>query len=326
MLKPMCTYFNDSVKKPCNSYIKGGFCSRPDQFRCIEYVRRNEPVLSYSSIKDFTQCHRKYYFSNILGIERIEKPKRLQLGSLADAILRILHSRNVTDPISEYSKLIDSKIEESMNPEDIYNSVGDIDLWQMKVAFDAYIRLGFHELKGEVQYAFKYDEIGLPKVHGFIDMLCYDGNIGYEFKYTENQDYYSELWNIHDQIITYFLGVPSIKSFKLFCITPPHMRFKKNETITELYNRTLESVLNSQSSHFKSFTFWREEFDYNAYIERLRVIVSEIVSCVERGPNSFYCNPYICYHINCEYIDACRHNIIPENLYVKKEIKDENLW
>lgn len=87
----ICEFYNPVEGRPCTSYIKGGLCSLPQFYRCIEYIRRNEPTLSYSAVRDYVRCKRCYYYSNIMGIQAIEKSYPLKLGETASKILDNLH-------------------------------------------------------------------------------------------------------------------------------------------------------------------------------------------------------------------------------------------
>ena len=58
---------HNNTKKPCYYFIKDGFCSKKDRFRCIEWLKRNS-MLSYSSISKYNRCKRCFYYSYIEGL------------------------------------------------------------------------------------------------------------------------------------------------------------------------------------------------------------------------------------------------------------------
>src|SRR3972149_1735275 len=64
----VCSDLDDGIK-PCAHYIQGGFCTLDQHYLCIEYLRRNAPSLSYSSMKEFISCHRKFWWSHIVGLQ-----------------------------------------------------------------------------------------------------------------------------------------------------------------------------------------------------------------------------------------------------------------
>src|SRR4030067_1408697 len=201
MFDEACPYINDAVE-PCTSYLKGGFFSRNDMFRCIEYIRRHEPTLSFSAIKDYTQCHRKFYYAHLQGLQLIEKSKAMEMGSIAAQIIGLLHSKGAEETaVEQYRKIISDTISNTMDPDDS-DSVGDLSLWAMKAMFDAYIELDFHTLKGETEYRFLWNEPEFPRVKGFIDLYDTFG-IGHEFKYTGIPDYYDR-FTMNDQLSSYF--------------------------------------------------------------------------------------------------------------------------
>ncbi len=321
-----CPYINDVVK-PCTSYVKGGFCSRPDLFRCLEYIKVHEPAISFSAIKDFTQCHRKYWYAWGQGIELIEKSRALRLGSMADQILSCLHdSRNVglnPTPEEQYTKMINAEIEKTIDPEDS-DSVGDLDLWKMKALFDGYIELDRHTLKGITQHEFRWNEVEYPKLHGYIDLTLREDKFGDEFKYTNNPDWYSERWNMNDQLSAYFIGMPDLEQFRVICLVPPALKMKKNETITKFYARMREDVIQrSITAYFITTTFWRSEFDLEAYKRKAKMVSEEIMHYIVQDPiklaDPFYQNLSACYSpYECDFIHICRSGVMPENLYKKR--------
>ena len=85
---PTCEQIDQSIK-PCLYYLAGGFCKLPLQFRCVEYIKRNEMELSYSSMNNWGRCKHKYYLSNIRGLELVEKPIRMLAGSIMSECLDV---------------------------------------------------------------------------------------------------------------------------------------------------------------------------------------------------------------------------------------------
>ncbi len=81
-----CEYMKSENHKPCRYYIKTGLCSRADMFRCIEYIARFEPVLSYSGVNHFMKCPRLYYLADIKGIQLKEQYQSdaLKIGKYVD--------------------------------------------------------------------------------------------------------------------------------------------------------------------------------------------------------------------------------------------------
>ncbi len=82
----VCKYIERGKGKPCKHYIKTGLCNRTDMFRCIEYIARFEPVLSYSGVNHFMRCPTLYYLADIKGVQLKEhfQPDALKIGKYVD--------------------------------------------------------------------------------------------------------------------------------------------------------------------------------------------------------------------------------------------------
>lgn len=110
----ICPDFVDDPTRglPCQHYVKSGFCTLSNHFRCLEYVTRNEPALSYSAVSDYAACHRKFYWSWMCGIEALEKPWAMQLGLYASTILGWLHDQKMPweAAVARYRAYIDQLI------------------------------------------------------------------------------------------------------------------------------------------------------------------------------------------------------------------------
>ncbi len=324
MFGDACLYINDAVK-PCTSYIKGGYCTRNDQFRCIEFIRRHEPTLSFTSIKDYAQCHRKFYLAHVQGLEPIEKNRALTLGSLAAIIIGMLHASIDKDTaVNRYKTLINAEIEKTIDPED-GESVGDLSLWAMKAMFDAYIENDIHSLKGVTEKRFLWNEPGYPRVKGFIDLVDIYG-FGHEFKYTQSPDWYDR-FTMQDQLSSYFVGDPEIIRFDLHLLAYPTIRFKKSETITQLYERTKNQIVKASTAvYFIHRSYWREEFDLNAYKNKAKMVCEEIMKYLDMAAESNMDPMYPFYQdfssckcpFECDFIDICRTGVVPYNLFRKK--------
>ena len=321
----------------CSHYIKGGFCSLQNHFRCAEYVVRNEPKLSYSAIDTYSSCHRKFYWSQMVGIESIQKSWAMKLGSCASVILGWLHDERIPidQAVQKYRDYIEELIQQTMDPEDSELIYGHIDVWKMKAMFNAYVKLDLHTVRGITEYQFKWSEPGFPKVHGYIDLvqlLTYENHIGFEFKWTSNADNYTKLTE-GDQLITYFLGDPAIERMTLRCFVPPLLRQKnatkkeKGESMLDLYERMYQDILSKNIyKYFIDRSFWRSEFDLEAYKIKASMIAKEIVSYIkDGGMERFYQNKRACFHpFVCDFLRVCENEIRePWNMidcYKKREL------
>jgi hypothetical protein len=327
MFDTVCPDLNDTIK-PCTFYIKGGHCSKDNHFRCTEYIRTHEPSMSYSMLVDYTQCHRKAFHGWIEGRQLIEPSWPLRLGSLASRILGMLHDEAQAETaVQAYQELINTEISSTIDQEDPEN-VGNMSLWAMKVLFDAYIAHDVHIQKGIPEYEFRWTLPEYPKLHGFIDLVMVNQNRGWEFKYTSSPDYYN-LFTMHDQLAAYFIGLPSLQSFRTCLLVAPVMKFKKGETITQLYERNLEQVTKAFfHHHYITDTYYRSEFNLTEYADKAKMVAEEIqryIQLAASGTHSleyyFYQNRRSCSYPRCDFYDICSTGGVPENLYKKREIR-----
>lgn len=318
-----CPDINDAVA-PCSHYVKGGFCTLPVHFRCVEYVIHHEPPLSYSAISDYSHCHRKFYHGWLQGYELIEKGWALKKGALAAEILGVLHHKDRADDcVQWYKTRIDEEIRKTIDPEDEALLYGRPDLWAMKAMFDVYIELEFHTMKGVTEYEFRWDQPEYPKVHGFVDLVdltTYDDTQGYEFKYTGNSDNY-EKWLVDEQLSAYFIGVPQLKRMTVRCFVPPLYKLSKKESIMDYYDRMAKDIRRrSITEYFISRTYWRNEFDLEAYKQKARMIAHEIVEYLKTGSiEPFYCNKKACLSpFPCDFLQSCRYGVFSDQIYRKR--------
>lgn len=323
-----CPAFSGLDNGLCSHYIKGGYCSTSEFFRCPEYIIRNEPPLSYSAIDTYCHCHRKFYWSYLKGLESLEKSWALKLGSCASHILGLLHNASIPidEAVAQYKEYMSDLIDQTVDSEEEDLKYGHIDAWKMKALFDGYIALDFHTMRGEVEKEFRWSEPGLPKVHGYIDYVdlsVYENHIGYEFKYTTDSDRYTKL-TIGDQIMTYFIGAPTLQRITNRCFVPPGYRQKKatkkqvGESMLDFYERVLDDVKTChKTKYFIDKSYWRSEFDLDQYKAKAASIAREIITYINmRTMEPFYQNKKACYSpFMCDFIRVCENEIYdPENL------------
>lgn len=334
-----CPDFTDDQtgQLPCTHYIKGGYCTQEEYFRCLNYVALKEPTLSYTAMSDYVACHRKFYWSWLVGMESIEKPWAMKLGLFASTILGWLHDQKFSEvAVQRYNNYMDRIIGETIDPEDDAKEFGHIDLWKMKAMFDIYVELGYHQLKGETEYGFKWNFDGLPKIKGYIDLRnrsMPDQSDAFEFKWTGNADNFSK-FPISDQLMTYFLADPSINSMTNRCFLYPQTYQKKatkvktGETILDYFKRAKSDIQKNPTAYFYDRRYWRNEFDLEAYKLKAQRISSEIVTYIRegKGMDPFYQNKKNCFNPwACDFLRCCENDISdPWNLveaYKKRSVK-----
>ncbi len=332
MNNPICLAYLPDDHKPCGHYLKQGLCDHPSFFRCIEFIRVHEPILSYSSMQSF-MCHRKFYYSYILGIEPLDKAMPLKLGSLASLILDQVHSKTLN--------LEKVKVRSLMKWDNKEGNQDNFDTYDYRVealisVLQAYVDLGKHNEKGKTQCEFRYFEPEMPQIHGFIDMLGYEENIGFEFKYTSNPDAYSK-FTLEDQLSTYFLAHPTVQRFTVRTILNPvgTLKLGKNEQVEVFAQRVYMDALARPKHYFHDQSYWRNEFDLDEHRAKIKSIAMDIVALINRGKGQIYAfrkvnTPHTCYLMSnkntgpspCEFLSCCSTGVISETLYKRRKNRE----
>jgi hypothetical protein len=317
-----CPDLSPSPSAPCAHYVHGGFCTLGNHFRCIEYILRHEPPLSFSAIDTYTSCHRKFYWSYLVGLEPVEKSWPLQLGSAASHILGILHNKDIPDDRAklQYEEYIELLIKDTTDPEDEEQAYGHPDIWRMRAMFDAYIAMDLHTLRGIPEYEFRWTDPEYPKVHGYIDLVqlvTHEDHFGWEFKWTGNPDSYGKFL-IEDQICAYLIGDPAINRMTVRCFVPPEMRRKQatkkqtGESMLEFYRRMYDDILTRNfTKYFIDRTYWRSEFNLDNYKNKAARTAQEIMRYIdEAGIAPFYQNKKNCLNpFRCDFLSVCENDI-----------------
>lgn len=323
MLKPICAYWKEDIGgKPCSSYLQGGYCLTPRLFRCIEYIRNNEPPLSYSSIVDYTACKKKYYFSTIMGLQIIDPGWPRLIGKLFSDACDKIHDRQFEGHLTDDLLLGHIKPyipADDVTPDALLNLQGLI--------------LGYTELNkegpfGHPQFEFRWNEDGYPKVHGYIDMPQYlDGGsptIAYEIKTTQRPDSYSK-FIVQDQLATYFIGLPSLQRMVLRVVLRPMFRLGRKESNTDMINRVKNDIIKMPKKYITDISYWRSEFDLQETKKRARRISNEMLELIEYNDDwVFYptSNRMTCITPSqCDYLSICQSGVISDTIFKKRSIK-----
>lgn len=318
----VCDDYSEIVGLPCSHYITGGYCTLGNHFRCLEYILHNEPPLSYSAISEYTACHRKFYWNYLVGLESTEKSWALKLGSHASKILGWLHNNKIEslEAVRLYQDYIEEQIKATTDPEDEERLYGHVDIWKMKAIFDAYIKMDLIGMKGIPEYEFRWNEVEYPRVHGFVDLvelITYDQHFGWEFKWTGNPDNYSKFL-MEDQIMAYFIGDDKINRMTTRCFVTPDSRPKRatkkqsGESMLDFYQRVYNDVLQTSfTKYFIDRTYWKTEYDLQAYKVKAKRVAMEIMRYVDDGGiDPFYQNKKNCLNpFRCDYLLVCENNI-----------------
>ena len=303
----ICKDLDNSIKTPCNSYIPTGFCSKPNYFRCVEYMANNEPAISYSAMRNFLRCEKFYHYTNILGLERIEKSDALKIEKYVDSSL----SRKEVDVTDK---------------EDVW-------LQKARAIAEGMYTLGItkHIISQdfEPQKEFIIQRDGLPQIHGFIDFHHVSNKFFLELEITSKPDMYQDRFLIEDLVGTHFLSNPDYQFCVILIIRIPELIYNENkETPQEYYNRCYDDITRRPRHYFIGYShesnkfgikFYRQEMNLDELIKRYKWTVREIQQCAKE--NYWPMRKGSCFFpLKCDFYEACSIGI-SEDRYKKKEKK-----
>lgn len=316
-----CESLTTINKKPCDSYIKEGFCSSPQFFRCSEFLKHKEPTLSFSAVNTFMRCPKMYYFSNILGLQVSWDlcSDALRIGSAVDSYLTM----------------------GSYRPNN-FNSIWETKVTAICEAFDT-LSLDSTRMNYNGQHEFHYQEDGYPQIHGFIDLHANDNSHFIELKVGKNPAFYTNPFWMRSQLGTYFLSNPEYKYGIVWAIKVPQLKSTgqyKDESLEDYKDRCVRVMLQHPTDYFPGYNkdmntfgvkFYRTAFDidenenqYEMGLEglekRYQMVAWQIQRCAER--EYWYPNGNACLHpFECNYKRVCESGKISDSIYEYREKK-----
>lgn len=310
-----CESLTTINKKPCDSYIKDGFCNSPQYFRCSEFLKHKEPTLSFSAVNTFMRCPKMYYFSNILGLQVKAEycSDALKIGSAVDGYITHIRTNFILE------QLWNAKVNAICKAFDILFNITDID----------------RNYSG--QREFHYQEDGYPQIHGFIDLHANDNTHFIELKVGRNPDFYLNPFFMRSQLGTYFLSNPDYKYGIVWAIRVPQLKSIgqfKDETLEDYKDRCVRDMLVRPNHYFPGYNksdntfgihFYRTAFDikedenqYEMSLEglkkRYRAMAWRIQKCAEV---EYWDNDgTACLHpFECNYKRVCDTGKISDSIY-----------
>ena len=306
-----CKDLDNSTKTPCNSYIPTGFCSKPNYFRCVEYMANNEPIISYSAMRDFLKCEKLYYHTFVSGNELIEKSDALNISSYVDSCL-------------------------SQKKVDITSKENTVWLQKARAIIDGMATLEItkhivnQDFEPQEEFGIRMD--GLPLIHGFIDFHHVSGRFFLKLETTKKIDDYKQdkfKFKIEDQCGIYFLSNPTYEFCVILPIKIPELEYNENkETIEQYHNRCLADIVNRPRHYFVNYNYetkkfgiklYRQEIDENELIKLCKWAAQSIQQCAKE--NYWPMRKGSCFSpIKCDFYEACSIGI-SEDRYRRKEIK-----
>lgn len=324
------------IDNPCYFYVKSGekgvpgFCKRPSEFRCIEMVAHCTPQLSYSTVRDWCDCRWKYWLKHVKGITLRPETKSiaLKMGTIWDAVMGQGFRSGSWDLVT---------IGNTIREQAAMMLMGEDEARDIEKLYALAKALSVMEYTPPVMDAQAHLEVYVPDTlyfHGYTDGLMQDDATIVECKLSGSPDYYTTLFNIHDQVGSYFLGNPKMERCVMMVTRPPMLKTLKrrdDETPEEYGNRCQSDILARPSHYFIGWdrerhtwgkTFYRPEFDVDALKRKYEHIAYEIRDAAKR--NAFYQERGSCkYPFECDYLSVCETGSMSELRYYIREDKEE---
>lgn len=294
-----------------------GFCSLTEEFLCIEDTDGRLPRLSFSTVSDFLDCHRKYWLAHVKGIRTLDAASgdALAMGVLWDVCLQVL--------VGNVPK---SKIVDTINQYEISESCEA----KVKAIYRAFKDLNIHiDTQCSAQDRFiltlPYNERqDMYVLTGVFDRK-YE-NYFVESKFSGSPDYYHNLFNIIPQVGTYFASDPAMEYVIMEVVRAPGLH-QKELSAEEYEAKCYDDIMHRPGWYFPGWNkesrtfgkkFYRREFDLLEVIERYEDVYYQITDCNRR--NKFTKNYKSCYRpFTCQFTDICLFNVMSEAKFELKK-------
>lgn len=325
-----CKDLDNSIKTPCNFYIQTGFCSKPNYFRCVEYMANNEPIISYPAMRSFLKCEKLYYHAFVSGDELIEKSDALNISSYVDSVL----SQKEVDTTGGKNNIL-KELEEGLD-QLLTKQKDNVWLSKAKAIVEGMNILGItkHIINQdfEPKKEFLIQRDGLPQIHGFIDFHHISNRFFLELKTTKKIDDYKQdkfKFKIEDQCGMYFLSNPAYEFCVILPIKIPELEYNESkETTEQYYNRCLTDITNRPRHYFVNYNYetkkfgiklYRQEIDENELIKLCKWTAKSIQRCAKE--NYWPMRKGSCFSpVKCDFYEACSVGI-SEDRYKKRDKK-----
>lgn len=321
----------ESTEGPCLHYIKSpdpepGFCRLPGYFRCLEAVEHYTPRLSHSQIQTWMRCPFKYYLSEILGVRIKNRVKSipLKIGTVWDAMLNNMMEVGGIDMVALSGILAAECVKVDIDDKT------KLKLWALVRAMKD---LGICIPKAEPQHELRISFPDQLSILGYLDGRE-DAETFCENKLSGRPAWYDEIFNLHDQLGTYFMMDENLKRCKVRVTRFPDLRSTRrndDESDESHAERTYADIMGRPAFYFNRFkrgnqdygrVFYREEFDVEEMKHRAICIARDIQRAVPEG--GFYMRRSGCLSPGeCEYIPICKSGGVSDSLYYFRSYDEE---
>jgi len=286
-------------------FESSGKCQEPSQpyYYCIEYMKHKPWMLSFSSLKIWEQCPRKYYYTDILGIKRKEiySSLPLRLGSYFHG----LHSQS---QIPVY--FAEDEIRGKFNIDILYKVMLELELYPPSI---------FHEMEVENR------DIGFK---GIVDLYSMD-YFG-ELKLSAKPENYLNNWLAYDQLAYYFLLRRSVSYAYMLPVRTPALKEGKDEDNEMYKNRLYKDILSRPKFYFPEYgvnrsqckwgrKYYAHEFDMELLKRKIAWHRDEIRYALNHGYFVQKFGNCTMYGNLCDYSPICESGEINEEVFEHKQ-------
>jgi len=283
-------FIKDSERKTCKFFKNPNACKLLHKPYCQEArPSENKRFTSFTRLKTFSTCRRKYWISYVKSIEPIEKPPWLLVGIAGHDLLRKQESAEVLElrekDEEQFQRLL-CLTEAFFSQAEFRFLNSERSIWEFTVSRSIEVADKVYEFRGYLDL--------LPKG-------LEDPRYGVEFKFVSTLPEEQELLGYQDQLKTYFWLAPFLEKLQLVFLRKPKIRRQKTETWEEFQSRLTSSLNRLPGDYFESFTFYRSEFDLKQFKKELAYKLSEI----ERNEGNFEAYYPNCGFLNCEFHEIC---------------------
>jgi len=291
-IKVICSDFSavrdNTGNITCRYLVDGELCKLPVNFRCVVKDRQNSiearkeegdsKVWSYTRVMEYVKCQMSYNLKYELQLKPDEEKKALLLGKMfAAARANILTGKEYL----VHDNRIDS--DDSVKLDEVLRYIKDNIVME----------------PSRNEESIRYKTASGITIIGYLDGISTDGKRIYEWKYSEDEAYYS-LVAISMQATVYMAAKPEVEEFQMMIAKKAREKQNKNESVERFRERIREKF--AESPPVVKRVYLRHEIPIEYNLKCFEGIIDNILK--SRRDNMWVCNPLSCRL--CDYRETCR--------------------
>jgi len=305
---------------------------------------------TYSRIRKYKSCPKKYYFSEVEGIKPKITDEKLIVGSQVHyALERIYRGDSIVDIIGDvrekFLEVTDEMFDEEKDEqefalikiEELLKGYYDL-VYPLDMEPNSDVVKALDIIDTEAEFSFKFEDIGGVE-HNFkgkIDMLARTNGLWIVEHKTTAQWSDNNNLKLDEQGTSYMLAAESspqldydVKGVLYNIIRKPSIRLRKNETLDEYRKRLYGDIRERPDFYYIREFSTRSYNQIKEFYDELRYISHQLHKKSESEKPIYYRNPaYMSFgqcNIMCDYTDLCIEydEQLVEELYERKEQNEE---